>query len=153
MRWILTMLLVVAFILTVMPAWAESFGIIPTLTKADEPKVDTAAESPPELPGKNRITVVGMEFMSWFGPDASVAFGVSAKREIGGGWKAVNGRFYVGWLVGATEGDTSAPDIVTGGLLQMSIGDIPTIGLLIRPTDGHTLINPGVNIMAWGKMF
>ncbi len=150
---VLTVLFVLVFILTVMPAYADAFGIIPTLTQADEPKVDTAAESPPELPGTKPIIVVGLEAMSWYGPDASVAFGVTGKREVGGGWKTINGKFYYGWLVGFTEPDVAGSVLATGGILQLAIGDIPAISVLLRPQNGGLLVNPGFNITVIGKAF
>lgn len=153
MRRVLTVLLIVGFILTGVGAHAETFGLIPKLARADEPKVETRAESLPELPGKKDITVIGFEALSWYGPDASVAFAVSGKRELGGGWKRVNGRFYVGWLAGIAESGDNSGNFVTGGILQLAIGEIPAISVLVRPENGSTLINPGINFTLFGTMF
>lgn len=158
MRRVLILLFVVALIVAAVPTWADAFGLIPTLTKADKakkPPVVTASAVPaslPELPGKKPIIVVGLEAISWYGPNASVAFGVTGKRELGGGWKTVNGKFYYGWLVGITDGDAGG-NVATGGVLQLAIGDIPAFSVLLRPKNGGWLVNPGVNFTLIGKAF
>lgn len=154
MRSLTVVVLAVALLFVAVPASAaKSFGLIPTLTKADEPKIATRAESPPEVPGEKPIMVLGLEAMSWFGPDASVAFAVTGKREIGGGWKAINGTFYAGYLIGFTEPDVSGPTVAHGGILQLAVGDIPAISVLLRPQDGGLLINPGFDVTLIGRAF
>lgn len=153
MRRLLTFVFIVTLVLLATVSYAETFGLIPTLAKADKPKVETRAESAPELPGKANVTVVGLEALSWYGSDAAVAFAVTGKREIGGGWKRVDGRFYVGWLAGISESGDSAGNFVTGGIVQLAIGEIPALSVLVRPEDGGVKINPGINFTLFGTMF
>lgn len=154
-RMAVILIVVVAFVLLSSTAWAaETFGIVPTLARADQPIVDTQAESPVELPGETPIIVLGLEFMSWFGPDASVGYGLTAKHEIGGGWDPVDGKFFCGWLVGITEpGTEDGTNIATGAILELAIGEIPAISVLFRLDDGDLLLNPGVNVTLFGAMF
>jgi hypothetical protein len=77
MKRVLVVLLVLAAMLVGSTVYAESIGIIPTLTKADEPRVAETAAAPGDLPEQKPLTVIGLEMMSWFGPDSAAALGVS----------------------------------------------------------------------------
>lgn len=129
-------------------AYADSWGLVPSLTRDKVKGVDTRADSPPELPGQKAFLVLGLETYAWFGPEPALGGAVSVKKKIGSS-KKINGTFYGGALVGFSDGKEG---VIGGGFLELQIGEIPSIAVLVRREGKSWLINPGfaVNLISWG---